>query len=76
MVSEDRVANLNKEFRDACVDQRRRPWEAIRCYSEEFNTSVDISSDVAKVIFKWFEEHSKTGVHQVGSQYEAGYLRH
>lgn len=74
MVSEDWVASLNKEFRDAGIDQRRRPWEAIRRYSEEFNTSVDISSEVAKTIFKWFEEHSKPGVHQVGSQYEAVYF--
>lgn len=74
MVSEDWVANLNKEFRDAGIDPRRRPWEAIRRYSEEFNTAVDISSDVAKTIFKWFEEHSKPGMHQVGSQYEAVYF--
>lgn len=74
MVSEDWVANLNKEFRDAGIDQRRRPWEAIRRYSEEFNTAVDFSSDVAKTIFKWFEDHSKPSVHQVGSQYEAVYF--
>ncbi|MCP5304970.1 MAG: hypothetical protein H6953_05960 [Chromatiaceae bacterium] len=74
MVSEDWVANLNKEFRDAGIDQRRRPWEAIRRYSEEFNTAVDISSDVAKTIFEWFEDHSKPGVHQIGSQYEAVYF--
>ncbi|MFA6063382.1 MAG: hypothetical protein WC736_12390 [Gallionella sp.] len=73
MVSEDWIANLNKEFRDARIDQRHRPWEAIRRYSVEFNTAVDISSDVAKTIFKWFEDHSKPGVHQVGSQYEAVY---
>jgi len=74
MVSEDWIANVNTEFRDAGIDQRRRPWEAIRRYSEEFNTSVDISSDVAKTIFKWFEAHSKPGVHQVGSLYEAVYF--
>ena len=74
MVSEDWIANLNTEFRDAGIDQRRRPWEAIRRYSEEFSTAVDISSDVAKTIFEWFEAHSKPGVHQVGSQYEAVYF--
>ncbi|WP_157659187.1 hypothetical protein [Thauera butanivorans] len=74
MVSEEWIANLNTEFRAAGIDQRRRPWEAIRRYSEEFNTSVDMSSDVAKKIFKWFEAHSKPGVHQVGSLYEAVYF--
>lgn len=71
---EEWIANLNVEFRDAGIDQVRRPWEAIRRYSEAFNTSVDMSSDVAKRIFKWFEEHSKPGVHQVESLYEAVYF--
>lgn len=74
MVSEEWIANLNTEFRAAGIDQRCRPWEAIRRYAEEFNTSVDMSSDVAKTIFKWFEANSKPGVHQVGSFYEAVYF--
>ena len=74
MVAEKWIANLNREFRTAGIDQRRRPWEAIRRYSEEFNTSVDMTSDVASNIFKWFEEHSKPGVYQIGSLYEAVYF--
>ncbi|WP_447955823.1 hypothetical protein [Vreelandella sp. EE7] len=74
MISEEWLANLNNEFRSARIDQRRRPWEAISRYSEEFKTSVNISSDVAKTIFNWFELHSKPGVHQVGSLYEAVYF--
>jgi hypothetical protein len=72
--SEEWIANLNTEFRAAGIVQRHRPWKAICRYSEEFNTSVDMSSDVAKKIFKWFEAHSKPGVHQVGSFYEAVYF--
>jgi len=74
MVSEEWIANLNIEFRAASIDPRSRPWEAIRRYSEEFNVSMDISSDVAKTIFKWFETHSKPSVHEVGSLYEAVYF--
>lgn len=74
VVSEEWIANLNTEFRAKGVEQRRRPWEAIRRYSEEFNASVDLSSDIAKTIFKWFEVHSKPGVHQIGSLYEAVYF--
>lgn len=74
MISEEWLANLNNEFRLAGIDQRRRPWEAISRYSEEFKTSVNISSDVAKTIFNWFESHSKPSVHQVGSLYEAVYF--
>ena len=74
MVTEEWLVNLNTEFRAAGIDQRRRPWEAIRHYSEDFNTSVNFSSDVAKTIFRWFEAHSKPGAHQVGSLYEAVYF--
>lgn len=74
MLSEEWIASLNAEFRDKGVEQRRRPWEAIRRYSQEFNVSVDLSSDVAKRIFRWFEAHSKPGVHQIGSLYEAVYF--
>ncbi|HCG8892418.1 TPA: hypothetical protein NKX69_000057 [Vibrio parahaemolyticus] len=74
MVTEEWLANLNTEFRAAGIEQRQRPWEAIRRYSEQFNTSVNFSSDVAKTIFKWFEANSKPGAHQVGSLYEAVYF--
>ncbi|ELK8328151.1 hypothetical protein RZY45_001857 [Vibrio vulnificus] len=74
MVTEEWLANLNTEFRAAGIEQRQRPWEAIRRYSEQFNTSVNFSSDVAKTIFKWFEANSKPGTHQVGSLYEAVYF--
>lgn len=74
MVSEEWIAKLNAEFRAAGIDQRHRPWEAIRRYSEEFSTSVNMSSDVAETIFKWFEAHSKPGAHQIGSLYEAVYF--
>lgn len=74
MVTEEWLTNLNTEFRAAGIEQRRRPWEAIRRYSEDFNTSVNFSSDVAKTIFKWFEANSKPGAHHVGSLYEAVYF--
>lgn len=74
MISEDWLKSANEEFRNAGIDQRRRPWDAIRRYSTEFNTSVDITSDVAKKIFEWFEAHSKPGVHQIGSLYESVYF--
>lgn len=74
MVSKEWLDRLNAEFRDAGIDQRRRPGEAVRRYSTEFNTSVDLSSDVANTIFEWFEAHSKPGVHQIGSMYESVYF--
>ena len=74
MVSEDWLIKLNEEFREAGIEQRRRPWDAIRRYSTEFNVSIDLSSDLAKRIFEWFEAHSKPGAHQIGSMYESVYF--
>lgn len=74
LLSEEWLKKLNKEFRDAGVEQRRRPWEAIRRYSDEFQVSIDISSGLAKQIFEWFAAHSKPGAHQVGSLYESVYF--
>ena len=74
MVSEDWLRKVNEEFREAGVEQRRRPWDAIRRYSIEFNVPVDIPSDLAKRIFDWFEAHSKPGAHQIGSLYESVYF--
>ena len=74
MISEDWLKRLNEEFRNAGVDHRGRPWKAIQRYAIEFNTSVDLSSDVATNIFKWFEAHSKPGVQQIGSLYKSVYF--
>ncbi|MFZ2300839.1 MAG: hypothetical protein WAW10_03095 [Gallionella sp.] len=74
MVSEDWLRRLNKEFREAGVEQRRRPWDAIQRYSVEFNVPVNLSSELAKQIFEWFEAHSKPGAHQLGSLFESVYF--
>jgi hypothetical protein len=74
LISEEWLKSVNEEFRNTEIEQRRRPWDAIRRYSTEFNTSVEISSDVAKKIFEWFEAHSKPGVHKIGSLYESTYF--
>lgn len=74
MILEDWLSRLNEEFREAGVEQRRRPWEAIRRYSVEHNISLDLSSDTAKAIFDWFEAHSKPGAHGIGSLFESVYF--
>ncbi len=74
MVSEEWLSNLNAEFHASGIDPRRRPLEAIQRYSEEFKTSLELSSEVAKTIFRWFEAHSKPGTYKVGSLYEAVYF--
>lgn len=54
--------------------QNKRPWEAIRQYSQENRVDVDISSDIATQIFDWFEAQSKTGAHEAGSFFESVYF--
>ena len=71
---ENWLRKLNKEFRAAGVEQRRRPWDAISRYSNEFNVPVTLSSDLVKEIFEWFKAHSKPGAHQVGSLYNSVYF--
>ncbi len=74
LVTEEWLKKLNKEFRESGVEQRRRPWEAVRRYSTEFNTSVSLFSDVANHIFEWFESNSKPGAHEIGSMFESVYF--
>lgn len=74
MLTEDWLNKLNKEFREAGIEQPRRPWVAIQRYSAEFNTSVDLTSGLAKKIFEWFAAHSKPGAHQIGNLYESVYF--
>ena len=74
MISEEWLIRVNEEFRKSGVDQKRRPWEAIRRYSEEFKVPVNLSSNHAKRLFEWFEANSKPGVHKIGSMYESVYF--
>lgn len=74
MISTEWLMKLNKEFRQAGIEHRRRPWEAVRRYSLENNIPVNLSSDLAKEIFEWFEANSKPRAHQMGAQYEAVYF--
>lgn len=74
MVSKEWLDKLNKQLRKEGIEQRRRPWEAIRRHSTEYKVSVDLSSDVAKEIFDWFDSHSRPGVHKIGSLYETVYF--
>jgi len=67
------LERINQELCDAGVEQRKRPWEALRRYSLEFKVPISISSSTAKEIFEWFKARSKPGVHQVGSLFQTVY---
>ena len=74
LISIEWLQKLNQEFREAVMEQRKRPWEAIRRYSQENNRPVNISSNLAKEIFEWFESNSKPTAHQIGSLYDSVYF--
>ena len=74
MISDEWLIRVNEEFRILGIDQKRRPWEAIGRYSDEFKVPVNFSSDLVKRIFEWFEANSKPGVHKIGSMYESVYF--
>ena len=67
------LERINQELRDAGVEQRKRPWEALRRYSLEFKVPLSISSSTAREIIEWFKARSKPGVHQVGSLFQTVY---
>jgi hypothetical protein len=67
------LQRINQEFRDTGLEQRKRPWEALRRYALEFKVSIGVSSTTAKEIFKWFKEQSKPGVHQIESLFQTIY---
>ena len=67
------LKKVNKQMRDAGIEQHKRPWEALSLYSNEFKIPLAISSPVATEIFKWFETNSKPGVHKMGCQFQSLY---
>lgn len=67
------LQRIDKELRDAGVEQRKRPWEAVCRYALEFKIPISISSSTAKEIIEWFKVRSKPGVHKVGSLFQTVY---
>ena len=74
MISDECLIRVNEEFRISGIDQKRRPWEAISRYSDEFKVPVNFSSDLVTRIFDWFEANSKPGVQKIESMYESVYF--
>lgn len=64
---------INQEFREAGIEQHKRPWEALSRYSLEFKASFTLSSSIATEVFEWFKAQSKPGAHQIGSLFESVY---
>lgn len=64
----------NKEFQSHGVESSYRPMEAIKKYSIEFNVSVDLTSEIAKEIFQWFIENSKSGLYEMPPYYNGVYF--
>lgn len=68
------LKKINQEFRDAGIEPRKRPWEALSRYSTEFRISFTLSSSIATAIFEYFESQSKPGAHHIGCLYESIYF--
>lgn len=46
------LKKINQEFREAGIEQGKRPWEAMSRYSLEFKASFTLSSSIATEIFE------------------------
>lgn len=73
MINQEWLEKINKEFRSQDVSPKGRPWLAIQKYGEEFKCSIAFSSPIAEEIFKWFENNSQPGAHQIGSLFTGAY---
>jgi len=67
------LVKANAQLRTEDVPHRQRPFEAIRRFAKESETSIDLFSDTGKRIFAWFKEHAPEGAHALGSAYESVY---
>lgn len=61
------------QLRKEDIEPHKRPFEAIRRYSTEFNASVRFGSDLSEAIFEFFKSRSKPGAFNVGSLYKTIY---
>lgn len=73
VVSVEWLKKINREFRDAGIEPRTRPWKALSRYSVEFKAKFTLSSPIATEIFQWFESQSKPGSHHIGNLYDSVY---
>ncbi len=55
------LEKIDQEFRDAGIEHRKRPWEALGRYSLDFKASFTLTSSIATEIIEWFRAEIKTG---------------
>lgn len=73
VVTDEWLETINREFRHLDISPKRRPWLAIQKYSEQFRCSISLTSPIAEKIFKWFENNTQPGVHNIGSLFTGVY---
>jgi len=67
MPPEDWLRDLNRQFRDADVHVRRRPFLALERYCKDFGViAIAFDTPPAKAIFDWFSANTNAKAHQMG----------
>jgi hypothetical protein len=63
------LQKINSDFRRDDVPPKQRPWLAWKEWAKHAGQPLPLSDDVAKKIFRWFENHTKAGVQYIGPMY-------
>jgi len=67
------LQQVNAEYRRNQVPAKQRPWLAWRQWIKHTGRSVELSDDVTKQIFDWFERHTTAGRQYVGPIYTGAF---
>ncbi len=71
--TEEWLIAINEKFRKEDIPPRARPFLAFKAFSEQFNCSVVIPSEIANTIAEWFYKNTQEGSHKIGSLYRGVY---
>jgi hypothetical protein len=73
-ISHKWLENLNLQLSREGVPYQQRPFEAIRRWTVETQTAIQIPSSEASDIFRWFEVHSPATAHHIGPYFTGVFL--
>lgn len=66
-IPEEWLDEVNRKMGEDGVPHISRPFEALRLWTIKNQCSIRFDSPATKSVFLWFEAHSPTGAHAIGS---------
>ena len=72
-IPEEWLERFNRKLSEKGIPHARRPFDAISEWTKEHHCSITLDSPTAKFVFQWFEAHSPTGSHAIGSLFDGAF---